>query len=68
MEELNEYLRGWNQYFQYGYPRKAMRHLRHYTDKRVITHLNRRSQRKYHRPRDVSHYHYLHHLLGLIRL
>ena len=68
VEELNEYLRGWNQYFQYGYPRKAMRHLRHYTDKRVITHLNRRSQRKYHRPRDVSHYHYLHHVLGLIRL
>ena len=68
VEDLNEYLRGWNQYFQYGYPRKAHRHLCHFTRNRMITHLNRRSQRKYHRPQGVSHYHYLHHELGLIRL
>jgi hypothetical protein len=28
----------------------------------MITHLNRRSQRKYHRPKGMSHYQYLQHL------
>ncbi len=55
--DLNTYLRGWSNYFEFGYPRKAFRDLGHYTRKRMVTHLNRRSQRKYHRwilPRKAS--------------
>jgi RNA-directed DNA polymerase len=66
VQELNTYLKGWCGYFQYGYPRKAFRDLGHYCRKRMVTHLNRRSQRKYHRPKGMSHYQYLQHL-GLYR-
>jgi RNA-directed DNA polymerase len=65
--DLNRYLRGWSNYFDYGYPRKAFRDLNYYTGGRMITHLNRRSQRKYHRPKGMSHYAYLNQL-GLLRL
>ena len=67
VEDINIFLRGWSNYFEYGYPRKAFRDLSHYTRKRMITHLNRRSQRKYHRPKGMSHYQYLQEL-GLQRL
>ena len=66
VKDLNTFLRGWCGYFQYGYPRKAFRDLGHYARSRMITHLNRRSQRKYHRPEGMSHYQYLQHL-GLLR-
>jgi RNA-directed DNA polymerase len=62
VQDLNTYLKGWCGYFQYGYPRKAFRDIGHYCRKRMITHLNRRSQRKYHRPKGMSHYQYLQHL------
>ena len=65
VEDLNTFLRGWCGYFNYGYPRKAFRDLGHSARGRMITHLNRRSQRKYHRPKGMSHYQYLQHL-GLI--
>lgn len=67
VEDINIFLRGWSNYFEYGYPRKVFRDLSHYTRKRMITHLNRRSQRKYHRPKGMSHYQYLQEL-GLQRL
>jgi RNA-directed DNA polymerase len=67
VEDLNTFLRGWSNYFKYGYPRKAFRDLSNYTRKRMVTHLNRRSQRKYHRPKGISHYQYLEEL-GLQRL
>jgi len=63
--DLNVFLRGWCGYFKYGYPRKAFRDLGHYARKRMIAHLNRRSQRKYNRPKGMSHYQYLQHL-GLL--
>jgi RNA-directed DNA polymerase len=66
VKELNTFLRGWCGYFKYGYPRKAFRDLGHYARGRMATHLNRRSQRKYHRPKGMSNYQYLQHL-GLIR-
>jgi len=59
VQDLNTYLRGWCGYFQYGYPRKAFRDIGHYCCTRMITHLNRRSQRKYHRPKGISLYQYL---------
>jgi RNA-directed DNA polymerase len=67
VEDLNTFLRGWSNYFEFGYPRKAFRDLSHYTRKRMVTHLNRRSQRKYHRPKGMSHYKYLQQL-GLMSL
>ena len=65
VEDLNTFPRGWCGYFNYGYPRKAFRDLGHYARGRMITHLNRRSQRKYHRPKGMSHSQYLQHL-GLL--
>ena len=59
VEDLNGFLRGWSNYFAFGYPRKAFRDLSNYPRKRMVTHLNRRSQRKYHRPQGLSHYQYL---------
>jgi RNA-directed DNA polymerase len=67
VKDLNTFLRGWSNYFDFGYPRKAFRDLSHYARKRMVTHLNRRSQRKYHRPKGMSHYQYLQDL-GLQRL
>ena len=67
VKDLNTFLRGWSNYFDFGYPRKAFRDLSHYARKRMVTHLNRRSQRKYHRPKGMSHYQYLQEL-GLLRL
>ena len=59
VKDLNIFLTGWGNYFGYGYPRKAFRDLCHYARQRMITHLSRRSQRKYHRPKGMSHYQYL---------
>ncbi len=67
VEDLNNFLRGWSNYFEYGYPRKAFRDLSYFTRNRMVTHLNRRSQRKYHRPKDMSHYQFLQ-KLGLLSL
>ncbi len=67
VKDLNTFLRGWSNYFEFGYPRKAFRDLGNYTRKRMVIHLNRRSQRKYHRPKGMSHYQYLQEI-GLIRL
>jgi RNA-directed DNA polymerase len=66
-EDINVFLRGWSNYFGFGYPRKAFRDLSRYAQERMMVHLNRRSQRKYHRPQDMSHYQYLQ-KLGLKRL
>ena len=67
VKDLNTFLRGWSNYFEFGYPRKAFRDICHYARQRMVTHLNRRSQRKYHRPQGLSHYQYLA-KLGLQRL
>jgi RNA-directed DNA polymerase len=67
VKDLNTFLRGWSNYFGYGYPRKTFRDISHYARGRMVTHLNRRSQRKYHRPKGMSHYQYLQ-KLGLLRL
>ena len=47
IEDLNIYLRGWRNYSEYGDPRKAFRDLSHHMRNRMMTDLNRRSQRKY---------------------
>lgn len=67
VQDVNQYLRGWGQYYRFGYPRRAFRMINSYTGCRMITHLNRRSQRKYHKPKDRTHYRHLT-KLGLLRL
>ena len=67
VKDLNLYLKGWGQYYRFGYPRRAFSSLNYYVGGRLLTHLNRRSQRKYHKLRDVTHYQHLQQL-GLYRL
>ena len=67
VEDLNRYVQGWSQYYQFGYPRQAFRAMNYYVGSRMLRHLNRRSQRKYHRPKGITHYRYLE-KLGLLRL
>lgn len=67
IQELNRHQRGWANYFSFGYPRMAMRHVNWYTQKRLFQHLKRRSQRPYRPPEGVSFYRHLSDL-GLIRL
>jgi RNA-directed DNA polymerase len=56
IDELNDHLRGWKNYYSYGYPRRAFRDLNRYVQTRLIKHLKRRSQRPYRKPQDLSHY------------
>ena len=44
--EVNSILRGWGNYFDYGYPRKVFREVNHYTRCRFQRFLNNRSQRR----------------------
>lgn len=44
--EVNSILRGWGNYFDYGYPRKVFRDVNHYTRTRFRIFLNNRSQRR----------------------
>ena len=67
IRELNRHLDGWSNYFSFGYPRMAMRHINWYLRHRLTKHLKRRSQRPYHPPEGVSTYRHLADL-GLIYL
>jgi len=64
---LNSYLRGWGNYFGYGYPRRAFRNLNAHTRERLAHHLGRRSQRGYRPPAGVSFYAHFQRL-GLVQL
>ncbi len=65
--ELNRHLRGWANYFSFGYPISVYCEIDRYVQGRLIQHLQRRSQRAYRPPQGES---WLRHLaqLGLIRL
>ena len=67
VKDLNTYLKGCCGYFNYGYPSKRFSALNYYVGARMHRHLNRRSQRKYHRPKGMSTYQYLQ-KLGLLRI
>jgi RNA-directed DNA polymerase len=54
--ELNEHLRGWARYFDYGYPRKAMRSINYCVLERVRRFLRRSSQRPYKLPQGEGLY------------
>jgi len=59
IEDLNAHLRGWANYFNYGYPRHAFRDINHYVRTRLARHLRRRSQRRYRGPAGKSFYRHL---------
>lgn len=54
--ELNKQMRGWSNYFGYGYPRRAFREINSYVRQRLGRHLSRRSQRPWRAPSGVTHY------------
>lgn len=65
--ELNKHLRGWANYFGYGYCRVAKRHINNFVRRRLACHLRRRSQRRFRPPEGVSLYSHLARL-GLVYL
>ena len=65
--KLNRHLRGWANYFRYGYPRKGFRQINTYVRGRLGQHLRRRSQRPFRPPSGVTHYGHLQHM-GLLDL
>ena len=69
VEDLNDFLQGWGNYFGIGYPRKSFRKLNYHTQSRLIRHLNRRSQRKHKlKNKDQSYNDYFYQELGLHQL
>jgi RNA-directed DNA polymerase len=67
IEELNEHLVGWKNYFKVGYCRREFRKINYFVQCRMVRHLQRRSQRGYKLPKGISVYAYLNQL-GLIQL
>lgn len=56
IDELNEHLRGWANYFGRGYPRQAFREINTYARERLYCHLSRRSQRPWRPPKGTTFY------------
>jgi len=56
IEELNRHLKGWKNYFNFGYPRVAFREVNSYIRERLTQHLRRRSQRPFRPPEGVTFY------------
>jgi len=56
VEGLNRHLKGWKNYFDFGYPRVAFREINAYVRDRLTQHLRRRSQRPFRPPEGVSYY------------
>jgi len=65
--DLNRHLKGWGNYYGYGYPRPSFRKLNWYIQRRLLRHLRRRSQRPWKPPQELTLYQYLRQL-GLIQL
>ena len=66
--QVNRLMRGWGQYFRFGYPRRAYRRINAYTIVRLTKHLSRRSQRPCRPPAGGSWSRYLTRDLGLALL
>jgi RNA-directed DNA polymerase len=67
VEQVSKLLEGWSQYFSLGFCAPAYSAIDSYTHYRLVKHLNRRSQKGYRKPKDVTWGQYLERL-GLRRL
>lgn len=56
VDRLNTFLRGWKNYFSYGYCKKAYAQINFYAGGRMLQHLQRKSQRGYKKDDKSSHY------------
>ncbi len=56
IQELNRHLKGWRNYFDFGYPREAFGDINSYVRSRLTQHLRRRSQRPFRPPEGISFY------------
>jgi RNA-directed DNA polymerase len=56
IKELNGHLKGWANYFSYGYPRRGFRQINRYVRQRLTQHVRRRSQRPFRPAEGVSYY------------
>lgn len=65
IRQVNRKLRGWQQYFRYGHPRRAHRVMTAFTINRIQHHLRRRSQRPCRPPVGMSWYGFITGPLGL---
>lgn len=54
IDDINQHVRGWANYFGQGYPRKAFRSINAYARERLSAHMRRRSQRPWQPPQGVS--------------
>ncbi len=68
IEEVNQQLSGWANYFNKGRSRPAFRAMNWFVLQRMVRHLNRRSQRPYRPPEGVSWYTHFYKQLGLVQL
>ena len=59
IETLNAHLKGWKGYYKVGHCRRQFRQINYYVGMRVLRHLQRRSQRGYKTPGNLSGYAYL---------
>jgi RNA-directed DNA polymerase len=67
IDQTNRRLRGWANYFRFGYPRVAFREINTYARLRLTIHVRRRSQRPFRPPEGVSYYEHFKRL-GLVYL
>ena len=67
IEKLNRHLKGWKNYYDFGYPRVAFGEINSYVRARLKQHLGRRSQRPFRPPEGVSMYKQIQRF-GLVRL
>jgi len=67
VEGLNRHLRGWSNYFAFGYPRAAFREINRFVRNRLAVHMGRRSQRPFRVPEGRTVYEHLKQM-GLIYL
>ena len=68
VKSVNQYRRGWANYFSFGHPRGAYRASNAFTVARLTKHLQRRSQRACRPPADVTYYGFVTQRLGLTLL